>query len=129
MLTTLKRIDIGSAFRVGVIFYGLIFAIFGLFFVVFQSLLLSGIQRFADVSVNGSRVPANQLPLAAFGLLGALCFYGAGIVAAAIFGGIQFAVAALCYNLTARWIGGIKVELETDDGGLLDEIERDVSRT
>ena len=125
MQTTLKRIDIGSAFRVGVILYGLLFAIFGLIFVLFQSLFFSAISNMIRSSNFDAPNAPNASVFVGAGLLGLLCFYGVGIVAAAIFGGIQVAVMAFCYNLTARWVGGLKVELETDDDNLLDDIERD----
>ena len=129
MQTTLKRIDIGSAFRVGVILYGLLFAIFGLIFVLLQSLFFSAITNLARSSNFDAPNLPNSSAFLGVGILGLLCFYGVGIVAAAIFGGIQIAVIAFFYNLTARWVGGLKVELQTDDSGLLDDIERDISRT
>ena len=127
MRTTLKRIDIGSAFRVGVILYGLMFAVFGLIFVLFQGLFLNLVSR--SVTFNTPNAPGSSTAFLGVGVLGLLCFYGVGIIAVAIFGGIQVAIAAFFYNLTANWVGGIKVELQTDDSGLLDDIERDVSRT
>jgi len=129
MHTTLKRVDIGSAFRVGVILYGLIFLVFGLVFVLFQGLLLNLITR--STTFNLPNTPNGSGSTTAFlgaGILGLLCFYGIGIVVAAIFGGIQCAILAFFYNLTARWVGGIKVELETSDTGLLDDIERDMGK-
>lgn len=122
MQTTLKRIDVGSAFRVGIVLYGLIFAVFGLFFVAFQGLFLTAITRSASYDV-GSDISAFM----GAGILSLLCFYGVGVVVAAIFGGIQAALLAWLYNLTANWIGGLKVELETDSA-LLDAIERDTEK-
>jgi hypothetical protein len=125
MRTTIKRIDVGSAFRVGLILYALLFAIFGLLFVAFQGLLLSGLESLMRASIeDGSSLPVDA-PIVTFGLLSLLCFYGVGVVIAAIFGGIQFAVGAFCYNITSGWVGGIKVELETEETDLLDDIERD----
>lgn len=111
MRTTLKRIEIGSAFRVGMVVSALLFAIFGLLFVLFQGALLSSLARFADDPDTFAGIMGGSL-------LGLLCFYGVGLVVAAIFGGIQFAVGAFCYNLAANWVGGIKVELERDDESL-----------
>jgi hypothetical protein len=128
MQTTLKRIDIGSAFRVGAILYGLLFALFGLIFVLFNSLFFSAITNMARSSNFDAPNTPNASAFLGAGILGLLCFYGVGIVAAAIFGGIQIAIFAACYNLTARWVGGVRVELQTDNDGLLDDIERDVSK-
>jgi Na+-driven multidrug efflux pump len=125
MRTTLKRIEVGSAFRVGVILYGLLFAVFGLLFVLFQSLLLNSLTNLMRSSNFDSPNLPNTSALLGVSVLSLLCFYGVGIVAAAIFGGIQMAILAVFYNLTARWIGGLSVELQTDDAGLLDDIARD----
>lgn len=126
MRTTLKRIDVGSAFRVGAILYGLLFLVFGLLFVLFQSLLLNSLTSLMRTSNFDAPNAPNASALLGVSVLSLLCFYGVGIVAAAIFGGIQMAILAVFYNLTARWVGGVKIELETDDGGLLNDIERDI---
>jgi hypothetical protein len=126
MQTTLKRIDVGSAFRVGMIVTGLLFAIFGILFVGIQAILLTGI---ASLSEDASASSATGVTaFLGVGVLGLLCFYGIGVVVGAIFGGIQFAIGAFCYNLAANWVGGVKVELETGDAGLLEEIERDLPK-
>ena len=124
MLTTIKRINVGSAFRVGVILYGLLMAVFGLFFVGVQALLLNGLSSLATVNspYSGS---SNVNFFTTAGLVGLCIFYGLLVVFGAIFGGIQFAVIAFFYNLTANWVGGVKVELEMGDSELLDDIERD----
>ena len=130
MHTTLKRIDIGSAFRVGIVLYALMFAIFGLFFVALQGLFLSalsGITNSSSFTVNGNTTQFNAGAFMGAGILSLLCFYVFGVVVAAIFGGIQCAILAWLYNLTSNWIGGIKVELETDSA-LLDAIERDTEK-
>ncbi len=128
MKTTLKHIDVGAAFRVGAVLYGLLFAVFGLIFVLFESLFINMLTNLANTNVYSyGNVPfyssANLLGL---GVIGALCFYGVGIVAAAIGGGIMLAIVAIFYNLTARWVGGLRLELQADDSRLLDDIERDL---
>jgi hypothetical protein len=129
MRTTLKRIDVGSAFRVGFVVYGLMWAIFGLLFVLLQSWLLNAFSR--SISINGGSYGNNFNPalFMGTGLVSMLCFYGVGIIASAIGGGITFAVGAFVYNLSANWIGGIRIELdavEMGGGALLDDIERDI---
>jgi hypothetical protein len=120
MRTTLKRIDVGSAFRVGIVLYALIFAIFGLLFVAMQGLFLSALSR------SGAFDTANDIStFFGAGILSLLCFYVIGVVCAAIFGGIQVALFAWLYNLTANWIGGIKIELETEATLTLDDLARD----
>lgn len=108
MRTTLKRIDTGSAFRVGMVFSALSFAVFGLLFVLMQGVLISAVARYADDANTFAGVMGGSL-------LGLLCFYGIGVVVAAVFGGIQFAIGAFIYNVVANWVGGIKIELERED--------------
>jgi len=127
MHTTLKRINVGSAFRVGAILYGLLFAVFGLIFVLLNSLFFSALTNLARTNNFNTPNTPNANAFLGAGIVGLLCFYGVGIVAGAILGGIQLAILAFFYNLTANWVGGIKIELETDDSGLLNDIERDVS--
>ena len=125
MHTTLKRIDVATAFRVGFVVYALIFAIFGLIFVLLQGLLLSGMAGLASDSSNRGDFGI----FFGAGILGLLCFYGVGIIAAAVGGGIQLALGAFFYNLAANWIGGIKIELETDESRFtLDDIEREMNK-
>lgn len=125
MRTILKRIDTGSAFRVGFVLYALMFAIFGLLFVALQGLLISGLAGLASDSSNSSSLGV----FFGAGVLGLLCFYGVGIIAAAVGGGIQFALVAFFYNLTANWIGGLKIELETESNEVpFDDIERDIGK-
>lgn len=111
MRTTLKRIDTGSAFRVGMVFSALSFAVFGLLFVLLQGALLSAVARYADDANTFAGIMGGSL-------LGLLCFYGIGVVVAAVFGGIQFAIGAFLYNVVANWVGGIKIELERENDSL-----------
>ncbi len=127
MNTTLKRIDVGSAFRVGIVLYGLMFAVFGLLITVFQGLLLSGVSSLMR-SYDGNVPYSNSSTILGAGVLSLLCFYGVGIVVAAIGGGISFAIGALFYNFAANWVGGVEIQLESSDTGLLDDIERDMSK-
>lgn len=125
MQTTLKRIDVGSAFKVGLVLFGLMSAVFGLLFVGLQGVFLTGITsmlRDAGSSASGYSFMMTG------GLVG-LCFlYGMVVIFGAIGGGIQFAVTAFFYNLTVNWIGGIKIELEAPSDDLLDDIERDLGK-
>ncbi len=106
--TVIKRINVSSAFRIGLVVSALVAAIFGLLFVAMQGLFISALARFADDSSTSAGVLGG-------GILSLLCLYGVGIVIGAIFGGIQFAVGAFCYNLAANWVGGIRLELETGE--------------
>ncbi|HVU11104.1 MAG TPA: hypothetical protein VHD90_07485 [Phototrophicaceae bacterium] len=128
MKTTLKHIDVGAAFRVGAVLYGLLAAVFGLILVLFESLVINSLTNLAGTNnYSYGNVPFySSANLLGAGILGALCFYGVGIVTAAIGGGISLAIVAVFYNLTARWVGGLRLELQADDSLLLDDIERDL---
>ena len=120
MRTTLTRIDVGSAFRVGLVLYALLAAVFGLIFVGMQALFLTGVSSMARTAPNA----ADLSFFTTAGIAGLCIFYGVLVVFSAIGGGIQFALLAFFYNLTANWMGGIKVELETEESDLLDDVAR-----
>lgn len=126
MHTTLKRIDVGSAFRIGMIVSGLLFAIFGLVFVALQGLFLNALTRTLTLDIPNA--PGSTTLFLGTSILSLLCFYGVGVVVAAVLGGIQFAIGAFCYNRAANWVGGLKLELETGETGFLDDIERDLGK-
>lgn len=123
MLTTLRRIDIGSAFRVGLVLYALMFAIFGLIFFLLPTLMFGSL---ATTSSFNSRTSSDFAFLSGMSLLSFGCFYIIGIVMSAIAGGISLAIIAWLYNLSARWVGGVKFELASNGSDLIDEIERDI---
>jgi hypothetical protein len=125
LITTLKRIHPGTAFKVGIVVNGLIAAIFGLLLVLLPSLLFTS--TFSRMYTNDPEFRAIQDSFAFAGGLSLLCFYLIGVVMTAIFGGIYFAVGAVIYNLTAKWVGGLEIELQSTPGGFLDEIERDIA--
>lgn len=120
-MRTITRIDAGSAFRVGAVLYTILFAIFGLISLVFQALLLAPLMNSAEV-----RGSADLSFFAGFSLLSLACVYLVGLASAAIFGGISGAIFAWAYNLSARWVGGLKVRFDSDSGDLIDEIGREM---
>ena len=54
--------------------------------------------------------------MTAFGLAGLCFFYIMYVVFSAIGGGIGGIVTALAYNLAARWVGGLELEVEQEPG-------------
>lgn len=125
MQTTLKRIDVGSAFRVGFILFGLIAVVFGLLFVGLQGLLLTTVSNLARDTVDSSA----DISFLMTGGIASLCiFYGILVVFSAIGGGIQLALMAFFYNLTVNWVGGIKIEFESPADDFLDDVERDLGK-
>lgn len=96
-MSTVKRIGPASAFKVGLVLYGL----FGLIFGVFVSLF-----SVAGLFAFGQRAGAGIVGLV-FGTLAIVILpvlYG-------LLGGIMAAVMALLYNLAARYVGGIEIEM------------------
>ena len=125
MITTIKKINVGSAFRVGAIVSGLLYTVIGLLLSVMPFLFLS---MFSNSFVYTNDPQLNELIgfAGTAGALSLICAYLVGIVFAAIIGGIGFALTAWFYNLASRWVGGIEIELQ-NPSGFLDEIERDIS--
>ena len=125
-MRTITRIDVGSAFRVGAITYAIFFTIFGLLSLAMQVLFFA---PFMNSITTNATVNSNPIDLSLFAgvsLISLLCFYFVGIAMAAIFGGISTALLAWAYNLAARWVGGLKIRLDTDGNDLLDELGRDI---
>jgi hypothetical protein len=94
-MAVVKRIGPGSAFKIGLVAYGILGLIAG----VFCSLIaLAGI----------SFAPHTRLPFAgAMGLFAViLCPIVYGII-----GGIAAVIGALIYNLASSWVGGLQVEI------------------
>jgi hypothetical protein len=106
-MRTITRIDPTSAMKVGALLSALSFTVFGLLLLAFQSLLLSALSNSSSSSsgVSGSSI------LAA-GMVGLCVFYGIGVIGATISGGIGGLVVAFAYNLTANWVGGLRIELD-----------------
>ncbi|MBN8637064.1 MAG: DUF3566 domain-containing protein [Anaerolineae bacterium] len=125
-MRTITRIDVGSAFRVGAIAYAIFFTIFGLLSLAMQVLFFA---PFMNSITTNATVNSNPIDLSLFAgvsLISLLCFYFVGIAMAAIFGGISTALLAWAYNLAARWVGGLKIRLDTDSSDLIDELGRDI---
>jgi hypothetical protein len=116
-MVIIKRIRIGSAFRVGLLVGAVVAAITGLLVVGFQGLFFSAIMTaFTLDPQSGSGFSSSGgNAFATFGLLTLCIFYVMYVVFSSIFGGISAAITAFAYNLAAGWIGGLEIELETQD--------------
>jgi len=128
-MVTLKRIDVGSAMRVGALIYAVLFTVFALLWILFQSLILNGMNSLANsvaISANGSPVQSlNGSALAGLGLATCGCGYLIGMVCAVIGGGIFGLLVAFSYNLIANWFGGLRVQIEADEAPL-DKLKREM---
>jgi len=95
-MATLKRIEPGSAFKLGAVSYAIIGLLLGIIFALISM-------------VGGALVPASETGL--FRML-----FGAGAIVFlpicyGIIGGISAALGAVIYNLVAGWVGGLEVDI------------------
>lgn len=93
---TIRRINVGSAAKIGAVMSVAMVAIFGIFFLMFAGPILA--------ALPGGR--------AAAGLAGGFMTYLFLIVFYGIFGGIGGAIYAAIYNLVAGMMGGLQIEIE-----------------
>lgn len=130
-MLVLKRVRVGSAFKVGLVLSGLMTLVFGLIAFLLQFAFISAIVNSTSFqSYPPGQAQSSIEAMRAVSLVGTgtLCFfYAMSVVFGAIFGGISFAIVAFFYNLTARWVGGLEIEtFQSNGGGLLDEIEAEM---
>ena len=98
-MAVVKRIGPGSAFKVGLVLYGLLGLIIGACITLF-SLVGAGFMR-------SQNAPAPAIAGMIFGTMAIVMFpilYG-------VMGGVMGALSALLYNFAARLIGGLEVDL------------------
>lgn len=108
----IRRIGVMSAFKVGLVVNAILFSVMGLCVGVLQ-LAAVGTLFSPVVFIDGTGVVTRDTlsALSAASLMTLCALYVVLAVSAAIVGGISFALWAVVYNLTARWIGGVEVQL------------------
>lgn len=114
-MITIKRINPGSAAKVGAIVALLTSAILNLIIFGLQALFIGALTNVIVVdNLSGtSNFQASGGDVFAAVSLVTLClFYGISLILAAIFGGIGGLVLAIAYNITANWVGGLEMELD-----------------
>jgi hypothetical protein len=94
-MAVLKRIGPGSAFKVGLVSYGVVGLVAG----IFCSLV---------VVTGTSFAPHAHIPF--MGTIGVLAVVVCPIVWG-ILGGIGAVISVLIYNLAAGWVGGVEVDI------------------
>jgi hypothetical protein len=101
-MVTIKKVSVGSAFKVTAVLFALLWGIFGLFFLLFPALFLGGMS-------TSMGAPPEMMNLGGgFAFMTYLC----GLPIYAVVGGIFGALYAVLYNVVSGWIGGLQVELE-----------------
>lgn len=116
-MVTIKRIDPASAMRVGALVYAILFTVFALLWVLFQSALISGLSSLSSsgqFSMNGVPQAFDPSAIAGAGLAACGCGYLIGVIFSAIGGGIFGLILAFAYNLVANWFGGLRVQFDGD---------------
>ncbi len=93
----LKRIDPGSAFKIGAVTSALTWAVIGLPMIFLMGAIMSA-------------MPGANRAGAAFG--GGIVGYIFGIILYGLGGGIGAVIWAFLYNVVAGWMGGIEFDLE-----------------
>jgi hypothetical protein len=104
-LKTLRSISVGSVFKVTFVIYALLLGLFGCLFMVLPGL-------FGASLLGGLGGRDSGLALFGGSFIGILISYILLVVFGAFLQGIVTVIAALIYNLAARWVGGIQVELQ-----------------
>ena len=100
-MATLKRIEPGSAFKVGIVVYAFLGLIVGICMALF-SMIAGSLGNLASGGALGARALG-------FG-------FGAGAIIIfpilyGVLGGIAGAIGAAVYNLVASWVGGLEVDI------------------
>lgn len=96
----LTHISPGSAFKVGLVVYGLLFAIFGLIALLFTSMGIRALRSF--INIGG------------IGFFRGLLAYIVGVVFNGVVGGVISALVAAIYNGVAGWTGGLEIRLSPE---------------
>ena len=119
-MVTLKRVGINSAFKIGAMIGRITSVISGALLVGMQALFMSAFTSLMAASVNSQDTlmlnPRELNIMTSFGIAGLCIFFVVYIVFSTIAGGIGGVIWGLAYNLGARWVGGLELELETEPG-------------
>ncbi len=119
-MVTIKRINVGSAAKVGAVISLVLAALFGLFIFGFQALFVGAFAGFASSSTGTSFSASGGDLFSGVSLVFLCVFYIVYVVMSAVGGAISGLLVAFAYNLTSGWIGGLEVELE-DSGDEYDQ--------
>jgi uncharacterized membrane-anchored protein YitT (DUF2179 family) len=95
-MSVIQRISPGSAFKVGMVIYGILGVVGALFLELFV---------LSRMNLPGATPPPrNVFPFGPGALLVIPLIY-------ALIGGIFAALGALIYNVASKWVGGLEVEI------------------
>jgi Transmembrane domain of unknown function (DUF3566) len=111
-MATVRRVGPGSAFKIGLILYGILGLLLGIVMACISMVAGSfgGLGHSAVPGAGGTATAVSwDLRSFAFGTgFGAIIFFP---LLYGLFGGIFAAVGAVLYNLVAGWVGGLEVDI------------------
>lgn len=112
-MITIRKFDVGSAFRIGALVSAVLALIFVLPMLLCQFSILSSMNAQVMTSSGSSTsFPFENSMLQGLGIAGALFFAVCGIAIYAVIGGIGAAISAFAYNVIARQFGGLQLEID-----------------
>ena len=100
-MATVRRVGPGSAFKIGLVLYGIIGLVAGIVMAC-VSLVAGSLGNMGQSAVPGGRALGLGMGFGAIILFPLL--YG-------VIGGVFAAVGAVIYNLVAGWVGGLEVDI------------------
>ncbi|KPK98098.1 MAG: hypothetical protein AMJ90_10000 [candidate division Zixibacteria bacterium SM23_73_2] len=112
----LKRVDVWSATKISFFLNGFLGLIFGLFYALILAMVGSIIEP-----ISGGEIESLGALTGAFGIFFAIIL----AIFSAVTGGITVAILAWIYNIFARWIGGIEMDLAGGKIEPLSSVERE----
>lgn len=98
-MQTLRRIGVGSAFKMGFALNALVMIVVG-FFIIFLPTVFGSLLFMRELSDLGG-----------MGLIGGIIGWALMIVFGGLAGGVGAAIYAFLYNMAAGWMGGIEIEI------------------
>lgn len=117
-MIVIKRIGLGSAFKIGALIGFISATILGLLIGISQFSLTTLFAGLADVSSTSTlSYQQNQSAFIATSLAMLCIFYAVYIVMATIGGGLSGLFWAWTFNIAARWAGGLELEIDSNSIG------------
>ena len=109
-MATVRRVGPGSAFKIGLVLYGILGLLLGIVMAC-VSMVAGSLGSLGHPTVPGSGETGVSWDARSFGLgmgFGAILFFP---LVYGLFGGVFAAVGAAIYNLVAGWVGGLEVDI------------------
>ena len=109
-MAKVKHVGPGSAFKIGLVSYGIIGLLLGIV-MAFVSMVAGSLAGLGHPSVPGAGGTGTSWDLRSLGFgmgFGAVIFFP---LLYGVCGGVFAAIGAVIYNLVAGWVGGLEVDI------------------